>query len=174
MRYRRILVPGGTYFFTLTLARRRSDLLVRHISALREAMRVVKERHPFSIIAMVVMPDHLHAIWRLPQGDADYPLRWSLIKSGFSRRISQRELLTPSRLDKGERGIWQRRYWEHQIRDERDLQKHVDYIHFNPVKHGIVNHPAAWPHSTLLRYVANGLLPADWGGVDEGMECGER
>jgi putative transposase len=164
MHYRRADVAGGTYFFTANLAERRSDTLVRHIGELRAAIKTVKEKHPFSILAMVVLPEHLHAIWRLSPGDADYPLRWSLIKSGFSRRLAKGERVSASRQAKRERGIWQRRYWEHQIRDDIDLARHVDYIHYNPVKHGLVMRPVDWPHSTLHSYVERGIVTADWGG----------
>ncbi len=164
MRYRRADAAGGTYFFTVNLAERRSDTLVRHIDDLRIAINTVKEKHPFSILAMVVLPEHLHALWRLPPGDADYPLRWSLIKSGFSRRLAKGERVSASRQVKRERGIWQRWYWEHQIRDETDLARHVDYIHYNPVKHGWVTRPVDWPHSTLHSYIERGILTADWGG----------
>lgn len=126
MRYRRAQVPGGTYFFTLALAVRKSTLLIEQADGLREAIRVVKYRHPFEIVAMVVMPDHLHAVWRLPSGVANYPMRRSLIKSGFSRGIPKDECIRPSRIVKRERGIWQRRYWEHLLLDEQYLQAHVD------------------------------------------------
>jgi putative transposase len=112
---------------------------------------------------MVVLPEHLHAIWKLPEGDADYPMRWSLLKSGFSRGLEKTELIRASRLNKRERGIWQRRYWEHQIRDEWDFEKHADYIHYNPVKHGYVKRPVDWPFSTFHRYVQTGVLPEHWG-----------
>lgn len=166
MRYRRANTADGTYFFTVNLVNRNSDLLVRHVDELRAAVNTVKARHPFSILAMVVMPDHLHAIWRLPPGDANYPLRWSLIKAGFSRQLEKGEFTRASRQTKRERGIWQRRYWEHQIRDEADLSQHVDYIHYNPVKHGWVTHAADWPHSTLQGYIERGILPPEWGGSD--------
>ncbi|MEC5205578.1 putative transposase [Vogesella perlucida] len=133
MLYRRSALAGGTWFFTVNLADRREDYLTRHIDVLRQAVRQTRSHHPFEIIAMVVLPDHLHAIWALPPGDADYPLRWALIKSAFSRSLPKTECIRDSRLAKRERGIWQRRYWEHQIRDEADLQAHVDYLHFNPV-----------------------------------------
>lgn len=165
MRYRRSALAGGTWFFTVNLADRREDYLTRHIDALRQAVRQTRSRHPFEIIAMVVLPDHLHAIWALPPGDADYPLRWALIKSAFSRSLPKTECIRDSRLAKRERGIWQRRYWEHQIRDEADLQAHVDYLHFNPVKHGYVRCVADWPFSSFHRYVRQGLLPADWVGA---------
>ena len=163
MRYRRADAAGGTYFFTVNLAERRSDLLVRHIDDLRAAMKAVKDAHPFAILAMMVLPEHLHAIWRLPPGDADYPMRWSLIKAGFSRRLAKDEHIRASRQAKRERGIWQRRYWEHQIRDEIDLARHVDYINYNPVKHGWVTHPVDWPHSTLHGTIERGMAASNWG-----------
>jgi putative transposase len=176
MRYRRVNTEGGTYFFTVNLAERDSDLLVRHIEDLRAVTQSVKQVHPFSTVAMVVLPEHLHTVWRLPPGDADYPLRWSQIKAGFSRRIPKDEHIRVSRQAKRERGIWQRRYWEHQIRDENDLARHVDYNHYNPVKHGLVRRPVDWPHSTLHGYIERGMLMPDWGmsADDELFECGER
>ena len=161
--YCRAWHPGATYFFTVNLARRNSTLLVDRIDVLRDAIRHVRRRHPFVIDAMVVMPEHLHAVWTLPPGDADFATRWRLIKTGFSRRIPAGERRTTSRISKGERGIWQRRYWEHLIRDEWDLQSHIDYIHFNPVKHGHVDRAADWPYSSFHRYAADGRLPTDWG-----------
>ncbi len=139
-------------------------------------MRSVKQRHPFHIDAMVILPDHLHCVWTLPEGNADYPLCWALIKAGFSRRIPRTERRNSSRADKGERGVWQRRYWEHMIRDERDYARHVDYIHFNPVKHGYVPCAAEWPYSSIHRYIAAGMLTRDWsvGEVEEGGRFGER
>jgi putative transposase len=168
MRYRRANVAGGTYFFTVNLADRSTDTLVRHVDELREVINNVKQKHPFSMLAMVVLPEHLHAIWRLPPEDADYPTRWSLIKSGFSRRLERGERIRASCSTKRERGIWQRRYWEHQIRDEADLVRHVDYIHFNPVKHGWVPRPVDWPHSTLHGYIERGMVSENWGGGKEG------
>ena len=176
MRYRHADATGSTYFFTVNLAERRSDILVRHIDDLRAAIKTVKEKHPFSILAMVVLPEHLHALWRLPPGDADYPLRWSLIKSGFSRWLAKGERVSASRQAKRERGIWQRRYWEHQIRDETDLARHIEYIHYNPVKHGWVTRPVDWPHSTLHGYIERGMVTSDWGGkIGDGIDgYGER
>ncbi len=173
MQYRRADARGGTYFFTVNLADRSADTLIRHIGALRESMASVKATHPFSLVAMVVLPDHLHAIWRLPEADANYAMRWALLKSGFSRRIPKGESISASRTGKRERGLWQRRYWEHQIRDENDLARHVDYIHFNPVKHGWAARPVDWPHSTLRGYIERGKTPQDWGGKSTG-EFGER
>jgi putative transposase len=170
MRYRRAIANGGTYFFTLNLADRSSALLVEHVSALRRVIQKVRSAHPFEIQAIVVLPDHLHTICTLPTGDADYGMRWSWIKAGFSRGISAAEQVSSSRLYKRERGIWQRRYWEHQIRDERDLQQHVDYIHYNPVKHGYVSRAVQWPYSSLHRYVTRGWLTAQWGTGKVGIE----
>jgi len=175
MRYRRTLVAGATYFFTLNLADRGCRLLVEHIDALRESVRDVKKAHPFEIVAWVVLPEHMHAIWSLPPGDSDYSLRWNQIKGAFSRRIPSGEEVSPSRSSRRERGIWQRRFWEHLIRDDLDLVGHVDYVHYNPVKHGYVQRAADWPFSSFHRYVRRELLPADWGssGAFAG-EYGER
>jgi putative transposase len=137
---------------------------VSHIDRLRRIYASVQKQHPFESIAICVLPDHLHAVWALPPDDADFPLRWSLIKSGFSRGLAVDAPRTASKIARRERGLWQRRYWEHAIRDDRDLQKHVDYIHFNPVKHGYVSNVVDWPHSTFHRFVSKGLLPPDWGG----------
>ena len=173
--YRRTHQPGATWFFTVNLADRRSRLLVDRIDTLREALRYVQTRHPFRIEAMVVLPDHLHAIWTLPTGDSNYPLRWRLLKTWFSRHIPHGERRRASQIQKGERGIWQRRYWERLIRDEGDLHSHIDYIHFNPVKHGHALRVVDWPYSTFHRYVTEGILSSDWGviaGGDAGF--GER
>jgi putative transposase len=161
MRYRRDWTPGGTWFFTVNLADRHSNLLIARIDQLRAAFADTRQRHPFEIIAIVIMPDHLHAILELPDGDADYAGRWSLIKSRFSRSIplQVREVRCSGRR---ERGIWQRRYWEHRIRDDRDLEIHVDYIHYNPVKHGYVDRPDAWSASSIHRYIRAGMLPPGW------------
>jgi putative transposase len=126
---------------------------------------------------MVVLPDHLHAIFTLPLSDNDYSTRWALIKTGFSRQIPKTERINKSRKSKGERGIWQRRFWEHLIRDELDYENHVNYIHYNPVKHNYVDHSVDWPYSTIHRYISKGILKPDWGGNGEciaEIECGER
>jgi len=166
MRYRRANTPGRTYFFTVNLADRSSRLLVDRIDDLRTNVRLVKQRHPFEIRAWVVLPDHLHAIWTLPADDADFSTRWALIKAGFSRRIEHGEPIRASRRAKGERGLWQRRFWEHQIRDKADMQRHVDYVHFNPVKHGHAARAVDWPFSSLHRWIRSGDLPDDWAAVD--------
>jgi REP-associated tyrosine transposase len=169
MRYRRAKTSGGTYFFTVNLADRSRRLLVERIDDLRSTVRIVKRRHPFEIVAWVVLPDHLHAIWTLPRGDADFSSRWMLIKAGFSRRIEGGESIRESRRLKGERGIWQRRFWEHQIRNDDDLRRHVDYVHINPVKHGYANCAADWPYSSIHRCIRAGELAADWSAEPESI-----
>lgn len=161
--YRRVWVPGGTYFFTVNLLERDRCLLVEHIGTLRAAFAQARALRPFAVVAAVVLPDHLHCIWRLPDGDADNATRWRHIKTAFSRSLPSHERRTSRRRLKAERGIWQRRYWEHLIRDERDLRHHIDYVHFNPVKHGQVTRVVDWPHSTFHRYVRVGCLANDWG-----------
>jgi putative transposase len=138
-QYRRAKIEGGWFFFTLTLADRSADLLVRHIERLRAAYATARKRDPFETIAICVLPDHLHAIWALPPDDADFSRRWSLIKHDFSRGLAGNPNRSPSKLAKREKGIWQRRYWEHAIRGDADLARHIDYIHYNPVKHGLVS-----------------------------------
>ena len=161
--YRRAFIPGGTYFFTVNLLQRHNNnLLIREIKLLRDSVRKVRQRYPFQINAWVVLPEHLHCIWTLPPGESDYSLRWRLIKSGFSRGLPKTERRSKVRLAAGERGIWQRHYWEHVIRDDLDYQNHVDYIHVNPLKHGYVNQVLDWPYSTFHQYVAQGIYSADW------------
>ncbi len=160
--FRRNLVAGGCYSFTVNLADRRSQLLTDYIGILRAAFRDTRRRHRFDIDAIAILPDHLHAIWTLPDGDSDFPLRWNLIKGSFSRGLPREEPVSASRLRKRERGIWQRRYWEHTIRDEADFARHVDYIHFNPVKHGYVERVHDWPFSSFHRFVRLGVYPANW------------
>ena len=173
--YRRPRTPGATWFFTVNLAERRGNrLLLDHIDALRQVFRRVTADHPFEIDAMVVLPEHLHCVWTLPEGDNDYKTRWSLIEAGFSRGVPPGERRSDSRVKRGERGIWQRRYWEHLIRDERDFERHVNYIHWNPVKHGWVERVADWPHSSFHHYVQRGVYPIDWAaGPDETLDAGE-
>ena len=163
-RYRRAKFAGGTFFFTLALADRTDDLLVRHVDRLRKIYRSVREQRPFETVAICILPDHLHAVWSLPDDSADFSTRWSLIKSGFSRGIPPAATRSSSKIAKREKGIWQRRYWEHVIRDNADLERHVDYIHFNPVKHGLVRRVGDWPYSSFHQHVRRGLLPPDLGG----------
>ncbi|MDT4828695.1 REP-associated tyrosine transposase [compost metagenome] len=168
--YRRDHTPGATWFFTLNLADRQSHLLIDRIDLLRASFRTCMERHPWRIDAIVILPDHLHALCTLPAGDADYALRWRKIKSGFSRALPARESLSASRRCKGERGIWQRRFWEHRIRDDQDFARHVDYIHHNPRKHRHVECVADWRWSSFHRYVKAGILPLDWAGNGEDLD----
>jgi putative transposase len=163
--YRRALVPGASWFFTVNLLQRRNnDLLIRHVDTLREAVRRVHRLHPFTINAWVVLPEHMHCVWTLPPGDTDYSLRWRLIKTFFCRVLPADEYRSAVRLYRGERGIWQRRYWEHLIRDDEDYRRHVDYVHINPLKHGLVRRVQDWPYSSFHRDVRTGLYPADWAG----------
>ena len=152
VNYRRNRVPGGTYFFTVNLHDRTSTLLVDRIDDLRTSFRAVREKHPFHIDAMVVLPDHLHAIWTLPAGDDGYATRWRLIKTRFTQSLG------PAAVPK----IWQHRYWEHTICDDYDFETHVNYVHINPVKHGHVKLASAWPHSSIHRYIREGIVAMDW------------
>jgi putative transposase len=165
MEYRRLFIPGGTYFFTqVTYCRRPILSTPEAVELLRSAFRYTIERYPFTIIASVILPDHLHIIWNLPPESSDYSTRWRLVKSQFSRHWHQAASQSTSRQRHGEVDIWQRRFWEHLIRDETDLSNHVDYIHYNPVKHGLVSSPAEWKYSSFLKFVQDKLYPLDWGG----------
>ena len=173
--YRRNRVPGGTYFFTVNLLDRNSRLLVTHVNLLRDAVRDVLARAPFHVDACVVLPDHMHCIWTLPPNDDDFSGRWRELKKSFTKALPPTEPRSPVRHRRGERGIWQRRFWEHTIRDARDYAIHMDYVHFNPVKHGLVEHAADWPYSSFHRCVAARLYPADWSARDaEQADRGER
>ena len=153
--------------FTVKPANLKSRLLVEHIDLLRAAYMYVQKQYPFETIAVCVLPNHIHAIWTLPPDDADYSLRWRLIKTKFSARFPRAENLSASKQRRHERGIWQRRFYEHTVRDETDLQRCADYIHFNPVKHGLCGNVRDWPFSSFHRYVRDGWLPLDWGGTKE-------
>jgi putative transposase len=175
MKYRRTWQAGGTYFLTVNLAERSRTLLVDHIDDLRHTVRKVKQAHPFNILAWVVLPNHLHSLWELPENDGDNATRWMLIKAGFSRGIPQGERIRATRRRKDERGIWQRRFWEHLIVDEDDLQRHMDYIHINPVKHGCAVRASEWPYSSIHRYIRRGWLPLDWAAeANDDFSVGER
>ena len=163
--YRRANVPGACWFFTVNLAERKNNsLLTENIELLRDAIRYVRRRHPFMIDAMVILPDHIHAVWTLPEGDADFGRRWGLLKSYFSRRLPKSERMSKSRQSRGELGVWQRRFWEYLIRDDRDYATHMDYVHINPLKHGLVESVAEWPYSTFHRLVKRGVYLDDWAG----------
>src|SRR5512146_1212838 len=159
MDYRRVYVPGGTYFFTIVTYERRPILWTPEaVEKLREAFRYTIERHPFTLVASVILPDHMHFIWTLPEESRDFSTRWRLIKSHFSRNWHSKGTISESesRQKKGEADVWQRRFWEHMIRDEVDLSNHVEYIHYNPVKHGLVSSPADWEYSSFRKYVRDG------------------
>ncbi len=160
--YRRVWIPGGTYFFTVAIADRSQRLLAEHIDLLRAAFARARIAMPFAVEAIVVLPDHLHAVWTLPPGDADYATRWSRLKADFARALPVSERIGASRARKRERGLWQRRYWARAIVDDRVFDAHVDYVHFNPVKHGHVAHAADWPWSSFHRFVRRGVLSRDW------------
>ena len=168
-QYRRAKFKGSVFFFTVVLAERSSNLLLEQVDRLRKAYRITRERRPFDTVAICILPDHIHAVWALSEGDVDFATRWSLIKSGFSRGLVAQPR-SESKILKREKGIWQRRYWEHAIRDDADLERHVDYIHCNPVKHGLVTRVVDWPHSSFHRYVERGELTADWGGDMKGIQ----
>ena len=170
--YRRAWHPGGTYFFTVNLLERRgNDLLTRHIDTLREVVQSVRLRHPFIIHGWAVLPEHLYCVIELPENDQDFSTRWRLIKSDFSKALPKDERRSKIRV---KRGIWQRRFWEHLIRDEADFRAHMDYVHFNPVKHGLVKCVKDWPHSTFHRLVVQGVYPLDWAGeVDSILDYSE-
>lgn len=166
MRYRRAFIPGGSFFFTLVTEKRRPIFASSEaVDVLRQAFRTVKSNRPFELDAIVVLPDHLHCLWSLPLGDADFATRWRLIKTWFTKHCDPalRQEGNRSRVVKGQRAIWQHRYWEHAIRDQTDFSRHVDYIHFNPVKHGHVLSAIDWPYSSFRRYVEAKIYPADWG-----------
>lgn len=170
--YRREYIPGGLYFFTVNTYKKQPVLVEDGIrNALRDGINLARQSHPFSIDAWVLLPDHLHCIWRLPEEDGNFSLRWSIIKrhvtkySETQRHHSIRRSV--SRKNRNEGSLWQRRFWEHQIRDEADYRKHIDYIHWNPIKHGYVKQLKDWPYSTFHRYVAQGLYSEDWAGINE-------
>jgi len=166
--YRRNRIPEGSFFFTVNLRNRNSDALTRHIDILRRSIREVRERAWFHIDAWVVLPDHMHCVWTLPEGDDDFPERWRRIKASFSQARPLEGTPTAAMTERGDRGIWQRGYWEHTIRDDRDYATHVDYTHFNPVKHGYVVAPGDWPYSSFRRAVARGMYDPAWRGPSDG------
>ena len=171
--YRRSLVEGGAYFFTVVTYHRQPILAnetARNI--LHQAWKTVNDRLPFETIAVCLLPEHIHCIWRLPEGDANYAVRWKEIKTRFTRRylkeVGPGSERNASRQKRGEAAIWQRRFWEHTIESEDDLEAHLDYIHYNPVKHGLVDRAFDWPYSSFGRYVKEGIYARDWAGGDEG------
>ncbi|MFY0635944.1 MAG: transposase [Vannielia sp.] len=160
--YRRASIPGGTFFFTVALADRGRRDLIEHIDLLREAYADTAGARPFATEAIVVLPDHLHAIWRLPEGDSDFSTRWKEIKAGFSKRLGVRRPRSASKQAKGEVGVWQRRFWEHVIRDRADMAAHLAYSWGNPVKHGLVARAVDWEASSIHRDMRAGRVPPEW------------
>jgi putative transposase len=160
--YVRYRVPGGCYFFTVNLLERKKHLLTEHIEPLRHAFRTVKQQHPFHIDAIVILPEHLHCILTLPEGDDDFSGRWRAIKKIFSKQLPITEHRSDVRLKRHERGIWQRRFWEHALRNDTDYIRHVDYIHYNPVKHGWVTRVTDWQYSSFHRFVEKGIYTPEW------------
>jgi putative transposase len=169
--YRRNRVTGGIYFFTLTLADRSARTLVEQIDALRWSLQKTKTERPFDIVAMVVLPDHLHAVWRLPEGDDRYSTRLQVFKYRFTQALKARGACIPRRSG-GEPAVWARRFWEHTIRDDDDLRAHIEYVHYNPVKHGVTDRVSAWPYSTFHRDVAMGKVHRDWGVAQCSIDAG--
>lgn len=161
-RYRRSLAAGGTFFFTVNLVDRKSRLLVQKYDRMRQAVDITRSRHTFLTLACCVLPDHLHVVWQLPEHDVAFGLRWRIIKRTFSGGLAPAAGRSTSKRAKREKGIWQRRFWERQIRDEADLRRHVDYVHFNPVKHGHVTRANEWPRSSFRSYVGRGWSPSHW------------
>lgn len=169
MKYKRLFIPGVTYFFTVVTHQRRPILNNDHaIKILKQALQTVRANHPFDIDAIVVLPDHVHCIWTLPENDIHYAKRWRLIKTWFTKHCDPalRVAMDASRKKRNQQAIWQHRYWEHMIRDETDLQNHIAYIHYNRVKRGYAKSASDWPHSSFHRYVKNGLLEVNWGEGD--------
>jgi putative transposase len=166
--YRRAYAPGGSYFFTLVTAGRAPILCTDNArSCLRRAIRDARRRWPFGLAAIVLLPEHLHCVWTLPAGDAAFSRRWAWIKRAFTQGWLEsggaERGVSPSKRNDGRRGVWQRRFWEHALRDETDFERHCDYVHYNPVKHGLVSCPRDWPFSTFSRFVRAGDYPSDWG-----------
>ena len=177
--YRRSSTMGGTFFFTVVTYRRQTFLTEAFARQfLREAIVEVRKTQPFIIDAWVLLPDHLHCIWTLPENDADFSKRWGRIKALFSKqaksRLHQEKWMTKSKVKHAESTIWQRRFWEHQIQDERDFNNHIDYIHYNPIKHKLVDHLNNWSYSSFHRYVKNNIYPQNWSAqINEDFDFGE-
>jgi len=162
MQYRRANIPGVTYFFTVNLQNRKSNLLTENAHHLRNAFRHIQRQHPFCIDGIAILPDHFHMVITLPAGDANFSQRLNLIKGYFSMQIPLIEPISQARKNKRERGIWQRRFWEHLIRNDADFEHHINYIHNNPVKHGYVKRASDWQYSSIHRYIQKNILSKDW------------
>jgi putative transposase len=164
---------GWDVFLTITLRDRSAELLTRYVDCLRDAYATAQRRRPFETVAVCVLPDHFHVVWALPEGDADYSSRVSHLKGRFVRLIEERGFVVERNAEGDEvTNVWQSRFWEHTVRDERDLQNHVDYVHFNPVKHKFATCASDWPHSSIHRYIKRGEMAVDWAS-DVVIDCGE-
>jgi putative transposase len=167
MRYRRLRIAGGTYAFTVVTGERRPVFAdAAAVDMLMLAFSAVREKRPFEMPAHVILPDHLHCIWVLPEGDANFSTRWRQIKEGFTRSYLRHHAEPPRderQARRGERSVWQHRFWEHLVRDQDDLNAQVEYIHMNPVSHGLAPTPLDWPHSSFHAYVERGEYDAHWG-----------
>ena len=161
VKYRRTFLPGGTFFFTVTLRNRRAKYLTEHIDTLRQAMRTTQIKKPYHINAVVILPDHLHTIWTLPQNDNDYSTRWRDIKTIFTKELLKKGCRFPKD-NRHRHALWQSRFWEHTIKNQEDLEHHINYIHYNPVKHGLVDSVLHWPYSSFHKYLHQGTLPKNW------------
>ncbi len=176
--YRRANAKGGTYFFTVVTYRRQKILCNESVRlTLRNAIRSVQQEHPFVIDAWVLLPNHLHCIWTLPSDDACFAMRWAKIKQFVSKQcgpaLRRDDWMNQSKQKRHESTLWQRRFWEHQIRDDDDYENHMNYLHYNPVKHGLVKKVLDWPYSTFHRYVRKGVYDKNWGGNDMVIVNGE-
>jgi len=170
--YIRYKIEGGFYFFTVVTYNRLPILTNEPCRRLlHQAWGETREQFPFETVAVCLLPDHLHCIWKLPEMDADYSVRWKVLKSHFTKKylkeIGAGEERNESRLKRGEAAIWQRRFWEHTILDQMDLETHIDYVHYNPIKHGFVSRAADWPWSSFLRFVKEGVYDIEWIGNGE-------
>ena len=165
MNYRRVYIEGGSYFFTVVTEKRRKLFAdENNIKLLRTAFKTVMKRRPFIIDAAVILPDHLHFIWTLPKNDSDYSTRWQLIKTAFTKQFPNKFIVqNTNRKKKKQQDIWQQRGWEHYLRDEQDFQNHINYIHYNPVKHNYVIRPSDWQYSSIHRYIRQNILDKHWG-----------
>ena len=172
-RYIRPKVQAASVFFTVALADRSSNLLVREVTLLRAVVGQVRATRPFHIDAWVVLPDHLHAVWTLPAGDADFSTRWKEIKARFTKAVGLVGRRSASKIAKGEAGLWQRRFWDHHIRDEADFAAHVRYCWGNPVKHGLVERAVDWPYSSIQRDIKLGRVEPEWVGMVQEGAFGE-
>jgi putative transposase len=175
VQYRRNYQAGVLYFFTVTLKNRNATLLTDYIDQLKKSLQRAQKERFYETKAIVILPDHIHAIWKMPEADQNYSLHWRKIKSYFTHALSVQGVPI-AKNKRGEFNLWQTRFWEHTITNENDLENHINYIHYNPVKHGLVKRVRDWPYSSFHRYVKNGILDIDWGSTHKSndRDYGER